>query len=330
MKVCVFGAGAIGTHVAGRLAKGGAAVSVVARGPQLAAIAANGVRVHAADGEIHARVAASADAQALGPQDAVIVTVKAPALPSVARGIGPLLGPETLVAFVMNGIPWWYFHGIGGAEEGRRLPKLDPGDALRNAVHPARVVGGVVYSACTITEPGVVHVENQRSRIVLGAPDGRPDGRSSGRIEALAALLRAGGLVMEVTDRIRDTVWAKLLLNLGLGPLAVLTGCAPGQFYAEDACRIATRRILAEGAAIAAAMGCPVEPNAEGQIANGAKSQHKSSVLQDLEHGRPMEIEALYGVPLDFARMHGVPTPTLDLLVAMVRVRARQAGLYPG
>jgi len=324
MKVCVFGAGAIGTHVAGRLAKGGATVSVVARGPQLAAIAADGVRVHAADGEIHARVAANADAQALGRHDAVIVTVKAPALPSVARGIGPLLGPDTAVAFAMNGIPWWYFQGTDGGED-RRLPKLDPGDALREAVHPARVVGGVVYSACTITEPGVVHVENQRSRIVLGAPDGR----SSERIEALAAILRAGGLVMEVTDRIRDAVWAKLLLNLGSGPLTVLAGCAPAQLFAEDACRIATRRILAEGAAIAAAMGCPVEPNAEGQIANGAKSHHKPSILQDLEGGRPMEIDALYGVPLDFARTHSVPTPTLDLLVAMVRARARQAGLYP-
>ena len=326
MKVCVFGAGAVGTHVAGRLAKGGASVSVIARGPQLAALQARGVRGHAADGEMEARVAASADAQGLGRQDAVIVTVKAPALPSVAAGIGPLLGPGTAVAFAMNGIPWWYFQGMGGAEEGRRLPMLDPGDAMRDAVPPAQVVGGVVYSSCTLTEPGVVHVENQRSRIVLGAPDGRP----SERIEALAAILRAGGLVIDVTDRIRDKVWAKLLLNLGSGPLAVLTGCPPAGIFAEDACRIATRRILAEAAAIAAAMGCPVEPNAEGQIARGAQSHHKPSILQDLEQGRPMEIDAIYGVPLDFARRHGVPTPTLDLLVAMVRARARQAGLYKG
>ncbi len=326
MKVCVFGAGAIGTHVAGRLAKGGAAVSVVARGPQLAAIKANGVRVYAADGEIHARVAADAHAQGLGRQDLVIVTVKAPSLPSVAAGIVPLLGPDTAVAFAMNGIPWWYFHGTGGADEGRRLRRLDPDGALQEAVNPARVIGGVVYSACTITEPGVVHVENPRSRIVLGTPSGQP----SERVEALAAILRAGGLLIDVSDRIRDAVWAKLLLNLGSGPLAVLTGCAPAQIFAEDACRTATRRILAEGAAIAAAMGCPVEPNAEGQIANGAKSHHKPSILQDLEGGRPMEIDALYGVPLDFARMHGVPTPTLDLLVAAVRARARQAGLYSG
>ena len=325
MKVCVFGAGAIGTHVAGRLAKGGAEVSVVARGAQLAAFQANGLRVRAADGEITARVAASAEAAALGPQDVVVVTVKAPSLPSVAAGIGPLLGPDTAVAFVMNGIPWWYFYGAGGVQDGQRLPKLDPGGALWRAVDPARVIGGVVYSACTVTEPGVVHVENQRSRIVLG----EPDGRMSGRAEALAAVLRAGGLLMDVTERIRDTVWSKLLLNLGSGPLAVLTGCAPNRIFAEEACRDAARRILAEGAAVAAAMGCPVQPNAEGQIANGAKSQHKPSILQDLELGRPMEIEALYGIPLDFARRHGVATPTLDLLVAMVRARAREAGLYP-
>ena len=282
------------------------------------------MRVHAADGEIEARVAASADAQELGRQDAVIVTVKAPALPSVAAGIGPLLGPDTVVAFATNGIPWWYFQGTGSPEEGRRLPTLDPNDAVRDAVPPAQVVGGVVYSSCTLAEPGVVHVENQRSRIVLGAPDGRP--REG--IEALAAILRAGGLVVDVTGRIRDAVWAKLLLNLGSGPLAVLTGCAPARIFAEDACRIATRRILAEGAAIAAAMGCPVQPNIEGQIAQGAQSHHKPSILQDLEAGRPMEIDAIYGVPLDFARMHGVPTPTLDLLVAMVRARAREAGLY--
>lgn len=325
MKACVFGAGAIGSHVAGRLAKGGAEVSVVARGAQLAAFQAGDLVVHAADGDIRARVAASAEPAELGPQDVVVVTVKAPALPSVAAAIGPLLGPDTAVAFMMNGIPWWYFHGVGGSAEGQRLPLLDPGGAMWAAVDPARVIGGVVYSACTVTEPGVVHVENARSRIVLG----EPDGSMSARTEALAVVLRAGGLLAPVTDRIRDTIWAKLLLNLGSGPLGVLTGSAPGQFYHEDACRDATRHVLQEAAAIAAAMGIAVDFNADGQIANGQKSMHKTSILQDLELGRPMEIDTLYTVPLDFARAHGVPTPTLDLLAALVRVRARAAGLYP-
>lgn len=326
MKVCVYGAGAIGGHVAGRLAKGGAEVSVVARGAQLAAIQANGLRVRAPDGDIHAQVKASADPAALGRQDVVIVTVKAPALPAVAAGIGPLLGQDTPVVFAMNGIPWWYFHAAGGAHDGMRLDKLDPCGAVWQAVGPERAIGGVLYSACTVTAPGEIEVENLRSRIVLG----EPDGRRSARAEALAEVLRAGGLVMEVSERIRDAVWAKLLLNLGSGPLAVLTGCAPEGFYAEDACRDATRRILAEGAAIAAALGCTVSPDVEGQIRNASKSSHKPSILQDLELGRPMEIEAIYAAPLELARLHGVPTPTLDLLVAMTRARARAAGLYSG
>ena len=248
MKVCVFGAGAIGSHVAGRLAKGGAAVSVVARGSQLAAFQTGELVVHAPDGEIRARVAASADPAGLGPQDAVLVCVKAPALPDVAAAIGPLLGPDTAVAFLMNGIPWWYFQGT--PDDARRLPSLDPGDALRRAVDPTRVIGGVVYSACTVTAPGVVQVDNARSRIVLGDPDGRV----SARTEALAAVLRAGGLTMEVSDRIRDVLWSKLLLNLGSGLLGVLSGSPPGEFFTEAACCDATRRILAEAAAVATAM----------------------------------------------------------------------------
>ncbi|GAC1341580.1 MAG: 2-dehydropantoate 2-reductase [Acetobacteraceae bacterium] len=324
MKVCVYGAGAIGGHLAARLAKGGADVSVVARGAHLAAIQANGIRIHAPDGEIHAKVHASADPAELGPQDAVIVTVKAPALPAVAAGIAPLLRPDTPVVFAMNGIPWFYFHREGGPDDGRRLEKLDPADALWNAVGPERAIAGVVYSACTVTAPGEIHVENARSRLIIG----EPDGTKSARTEALADLLRAGGLTMEVTDRIRDMIWSKLLLNLGSGPLAVLTGSAPGRFYTEDPCCEATRGILAEGTAIAEALGCRVSPDADGQIRNGRKSQHKPSILQDLERGRPMEIDALYTVPLDLARMRGVPTPLLDLLVGMTRARAREAGLY--
>ncbi len=325
MKVCVFGAGAIGGHLAGRLARGGAVVSAVARGEHLLAIQADGLRVQAPDADMHARIQASADPAALGPQDAVIVAVKAPALPQVAAAIGPLLRPDTAVAFVMNGIPWWYYHGHGGAEDGQRLPRLDPGGAVWDAVGPDRAVGGVVYSACTVTAPGVVHVESARSRLVLG----EPCGPALPRTEALAEALRAGGLQVDVTDRIRDAVWAKLLLNLGGGPLGVLTGCAPRRFYAEEAIRDATRRVVAEGAAVARAMGCDVAPDVEGQIRNGAQSSHRSSILQDLDLGRPMEIDALLSVPLDMARAHGVATPTLDLLAAMVRARAREAGLYP-
>ncbi len=324
MRICVFGAGAIGGHLAGRLVKGGADVSVIARGAHLAAIRAHGLRVIALDGDMHARLLATDDPATLGPQDAVIVALKAPGLPSLASAIAPLLGPETSVTFMMNGIPWWYYHAHGGPRNDTALPRLDPGGAVQRAVGFARTIGGVVYSACTVVEPGVIKVENANNRFVLG----EPDGTRSARIEALAAALAAGGVAIEITERIRDSIWAKLLLNLGSGPLGVLTASAPMEFYIEDACKAATHAVVAEAAAVAAAMGCRVSPKAEAQVRNGSSSMHKTSILQDLELGRPMEVDALYTVPLEMARSCNVPTPTLDLLAALTRARARAAGLY--
>lgn len=326
MKVCVFGAGAIGGHLAGRLARGGAEVSVVARGAHLAAIQANGLRVIAPDAEFVSHPTATHDPGTLRVQDAVIVSVKAPALPSVAAAIAPLLGPTTSVTFVMNGIPWWYYHAHGGPLGGTELPRLDPGGALRDAVGAERAIGGVVYSACTVIEPGVVHVEHARNRLVLG----EPDGTRSARAAALGTVLERGGIAIEITERIRDAVWAKLLLNLGSGPLGVLTGSAPKDFYAEFDLQGATRKVLVEATALAKAVGCNVAPDADGQVRTGSKSAHKTSILQDLELGRPMEIDALYTVPLEMARAAGVATPTLDLLAALTRARARSAGLYHG
>jgi len=332
MKFCVFGTGAIGGHLAGRLAKGGAEVSVVARGANLVAIRERGLRVVAPDIELVSHPVATDDPAALGPQDVVIVAVKAPSLASVAGAIGPLLGPETAVVFVMNGIPWWYGHTDGqpgtetGVRDKTRLALLDPDGAMAASVTPERVVGGVVYSACTVTEPGVVHVENARSRLVLG----EPGGAISSRIEAIAKPLREAGLTVDLTPRIRDAVWAKLMLNLGAGLHSVLTASAPRDFFQEPACQEATRALLQEAAALAAAVGCPVQPDAESQLRNGLKSAHKASILQDLELGRPMEVDALFTVPQQLARAAGVATPTLDLLAGLTRARARAAGLYTG
>jgi 2-dehydropantoate 2-reductase len=324
MRICVYGAGAIGGHLAGRLAKAGVDVSVVARGPHLAAIRQNGLTVLAGDGDIHARVAASDDPAELGPQDAVIVAVKAPALPAVAAGIAPLLGPDTPVAFAMNGIPWWYFYKHGGPLDGRRLPRIDPGDAVWNAVGPQRAIGGAVYSSCTVTAPGVIEATNQVNRLVLG----EPDGSLSARAEAIAAPLREAGFVMEVTPRVREAVWAKLLLNIASGPLAVLGASPTKALYVEPGCVAAAQTMMDEAAAIAAAMGCPVPPDPARRAKVGGGGSHLPSIAQDLALGRPMEVDAIYGTPLEMARMVGVATPVLDMLVALVRVRARQAGLY--
>jgi 2-dehydropantoate 2-reductase len=326
MKICVYGAGAVGGHIAGRLARGGAQVSVIARGPHLAAMAARGLEIRTTEGSFHAPVTASADPAALGPQDAVIVAVKAPALPSVAAGIAPLLGPATPVVFAMNGIPWWYFHGVGGAWEGRRLPRIDPGDAIWRAVGPARAIGGVVYSGCTVVEPGVVEVTGYRSRLVFG----EPDGQMTDRVQALAAAVTAGGMPTEATPRIRDVVWTKLANNLGSGPMGVLTQSAGQQVFSDPILCGTLRQIAAEVAAIAAAMGCPINPDPEGQIAGSQRSRHVSSIVQDLILGRPMEIDAVFRAPLEMARLGGVVTPVLDLLVALATARARAAGLYDG
>jgi 2-dehydropantoate 2-reductase len=325
MRICVFGAGAIGGHVAACLVRGGADVSVVARGAHLNAMRNRGLTVRAPGGETHVRVAASADTRTLGVQDAVLVTVKAPALPSVAAAIGPLLAPQTPVGFLMNGIPWWYFDRHGGELEGMRLNRLDPGEAMRNAVGPERAIGGVVYSACTVLEPGVISVERDRNRLVLG----EPNGDHSERLQAIVAPLRAGGFQVDVTDRIRDAIWCKLLMNFATGPLAVLAQSAPKACYAEPGCVAAVRAIIAEGIAIAASLGCTATLEVENQIKHGRTMNHKPSILQDLELGRPMEIDGIFAQPLELARLRGVPAPTLDLLVALMKARARAAGLYP-
>ncbi|HEV7265118.1 MAG TPA: 2-dehydropantoate 2-reductase [Falsiroseomonas sp.] len=324
-KICVFGAGAIGGHIAARLARGGAEVSLVARGAHLAAIQANGLTVHAHDGTHHSRPHASDNPGKLGPQDAVIVTVKSPALPSVAAGIAPLLGADTPVAFVMNGIPWWYFDQHGGPHDGMRLPEADPGDALRDAVGIGRTIGGVVYSATEVVAPGVVKSENANIRVILG----EIDGRISDRAQAIAAVLAAGGMPCPVSPDIRFEVWSKLLGNLGTGPLCVLSGMGVRDAFADPVIRAAARRCAGEGLAIARALGRELPDTAVDRVAAN-NMQHKPSVLQDLELGRPMEIDSLFALPLKLARLAGVETPQLDLLVALMKQVARGKGLYGG
>lgn len=323
MRVAIVGAGAIGGHLAVRAALGGATVSVLARGDTLAAIQARGITVNVAGQTLHAPIHASADPAALGPQDAVLVCVKAPSLPAIAPVLAPLLTLATTVVFVMNGIPWWYYVA-DATEPDRRLPAIDPGDAIWTAVGPGRAAGGVIYSACTVTAPGVVQVEYAQNRLIMG----RADGAADAVLDALSDCLTAGGMQMTTTDRIRDAVWGKLMLNLATGPLAVLTTSTPAQFMLPSPIEPAVRAIVAEIVALATAMGARLSPDIEGQIAFMRGSQHRQSILQDLELGRPMEVEALYTTPLAMARSRGVPTPVLDLLVALVQVRARAAGLY--
>jgi 2-dehydropantoate 2-reductase len=324
MKICIYGAGAIGGHLAARLHRAGAEVSVVARGAHLAAIQANGLTVHAIDGEHHAKLRASADPAELGKQDAVFVTVKAPALPAVAASIRPLLGFDTPVAFVMNGIPWWYFDHLHGPHEGKSLPRIDPDDALRSALGPGRTIGGVVYSASAVTEPGVIDVEQPKSRVILG----EPDGTLSDRVLTLSGLITKGGISGEASPAIRTEIWNKLISNLAGGTMAVLTGSAPKGIYVEPAAEHAALRMMHEATAIARALGADPTSNHAQRIGNQRSMDHKPSVLQDLELGRPMEIDGMFDAPLVLAHLAGVEVPTLELMVALCKLRARSAGLY--
>jgi 2-dehydropantoate 2-reductase len=326
LRICVFGAGAIGGWLAGHLAQAGDDVSVVARGAHLAAIRARGLAVESAAGRFGAKVAASDATADLGVQDAVLVTVKAPALPSVAATIAPLLGPQTLVAFLTNGIPWWYFHGHGGDWEGRRLPLLDPDDALWRTVG-ARTVGGIAWPASSVPEPGVIRLLSGASR---GVMLGMPDGSKPPALMTLAATLTASGVPAEVSEQIRDPIWEKLAFNLSAGPMCVLTQAPVRATHVEPVLVETSRRVVAEAIALIAAMGRDATLDVDRVVAINTTLGHRPSILQDLEAGRPMEIDALYGVPLEMAEMVGVPMPTLALLAALIRVRARAAGLYQG
>jgi 2-dehydropantoate 2-reductase len=333
VRLCVFGAGAVGGYLAGFLARGGAEVSVVARGAHLAAIRADGLRVETPDEAVTVRVAASDDPAELGPQDAVLVTVKAPALAEVAARIGPLLGPETAVAFVMNGIPWWYFHGLGaragGAWEGEAIPLLDTlldsGGALARAVGARRAIGGVFWPACSVPRPGVVRLLTGAGR---GTALGEPDGSDSARVEALAGAFRAALLPVTVSDGIRALIWHKLVFNLSAGPMCVLAEAAVKETQVEAALVEASRGLLAEALTLAAAMGFPVELDIAQVVETNMRLAHRPSILQDLEAGRRMEIDALYSVPLQMARAAGVAMPTLEVLAGLIRVKARERGLY--
>jgi 2-dehydropantoate 2-reductase len=323
MKICIYGAGAVGGHIAGRLAGSEAEVSLIARGEQLAAIRENGLRVETRDGTFVSHPAATDRPGDLEPQDIVIVAVKAPALRTIAEDIGSLLHKDSLVLFVMNGIPWWYFHSHGGALNGTQLRRLDPEQALWDHVGPERAVGAVAYTACSVIAPGVIRAGNPVNRLVIGRPDGQPDAR----LDALASLLNPSGLAVTVTPNIRDAVWAKLLMNLIGGSLAVLSASPMKDVLNRPAVTGTAKAMATEGAAIARALGCNPGDPYEG-LNKLAKSEHLQSIAQDLLANRPMEIDAMLRVPLDLAELVQVPTPNLDLVIELATQRARAAGLY--
>ncbi len=330
MRFCIYGAGAVGGHIAAKLAAAGNDVSVVARGRNLEALRAHGIRLLHGEREYAAQVAASGDPARLGPQDFVIVTLKANALGAMAEAIRPLLASETGVVFAQNGIPWWYGQGLAPAKpRPPDLSPLDPGARLAKSIPAARVIGSVVYSANELVAPGVVRNHTpDRNMLTVG----EADDAASDRIGALRRALQAAGLHSPECPDIRQAVWSKLLLNLSGSPLCLLSGGTVADVRGDPALAPIIERISEEGRAIARAHG--FEPSGAPQRPGGGhgagRIEHKPSMVQDYELGRPMEIEAQLAMPLAFARAAGVATPTLDALVALVIHRAAAKGLYHG
>jgi 2-dehydropantoate 2-reductase len=325
MKICVYGAGAVGGYLGAKLGAAGAEVTLITRGPNLAAIAARGLRLLEGDDELMARPRCLGEGAALGPQDYVITTVKAHSGPAAAAAMAPLLGPESAVVPALNGIPWWYFHGLEGAWRDHRLASVDPGGRQWREIGPARAIGCVVQGAFEAVEPGVVRCRGG-ARLELG----EPDGSNSPRLEKLCRVLEAAGIEAEPQSDIRQRLWAKLWGNLAFNPLSVLTQATVGGLAGDPGVRAVARAMMVEGRAVAEALGVDFAIDVDERIRLAAAvGAHKTSMLQDLEQGRRLEIDALTGAVAELGRLTGVSTPTIDMVYALVVRRAREAGCYP-
>jgi len=332
MKIAIAGLGAIGGLLAARLAAAGHTVSALARGATLAALREHGVRVRSAGGaETAQRIAASDSAAALGPQDLVVIALKGPALIDVATTLAPLLGPQTLVLPAMNGVPWWFLaadsraSAAAGAEP---LASVDPGGRIAAALPLERVLGCVVHLTCSSPAPGVVQ-HGFGERLIVGEPSGDP-GAASPRTRAVCAALADAGFRAEASADIRREVWYKLWGNMTMNPVSALSGALSDAILDDALVREFILRTMAEAAQIGARIGCPIEQSGEARIAVTRElGGFKTSMLQDAEAGRPLELDALVGAVHEIGMRLGVAMPNIGALLGLTRLMARRRGLYP-
>jgi 2-dehydropantoate 2-reductase len=316
--ICVFGAGAIGGLLAARLEASGTPVSIVARGPHLAAVQQDGLVLVSGDQRIVTRPNAVPHGDAIGPQDYLVLTLKAHSLQPALPQLAPLVGPHTTIVAAINGVPWWYTFGLGEPLGGRRVSSVDPSGALWDALPPSQCLGCIVYPAATITAPGVIE-HSYGDRFSLG----EPDGTRSERAGALSALLIAAGLKAPVRPRIRDELWVKLWGNLAFNPISALTGATLDVITGEPGSRAVARSMMLEGQAVAERLGIRFAIELEKRIDGAAEvGRHKTSMLQDMEAGRPLEIEAILGAVVEMAGWVDVPVPIGEAVLALVRQRA--------
>ena len=325
MKICIFGAGAIGGYMGVKLALAGADVSLVARGPHLATMQTSGLTLlEEGHDPVTVQVTASDNPVDLGIQDYVIITLKAHSVPSVVSAMQPLIGKTTTIVSGVNGVPWWYFHKHGGALEGTTLQSVDPRGVQWNGLGPDRVLGCVVYPAAEVVEPGVIrHIEGNRFSL------GELDGSKSDRAMVLSKALMAAGLKAPVRPRVRDEIWVKLWGNLSFNPISALTHATLDVLCTDASTRPIVRAMMVEAQQIAEALGIKFPIDVERRIDGGAAvGAHRTSMWQDLNKGRPMEIDALVTAVQELGLLTKIPTPTIDTVAALTKLRAKVAGLY--
>jgi 2-dehydropantoate 2-reductase len=303
MKFLVAGAGAIGAYIGARMAQAGFDVTLFARGPHLRAMQEHGVQVKSSEGDFTARPTIAASIEEVGPVDVVFLGVKAHGLPQLAPHLGPVLGPETTVVSTQNGIPWWYFQGFGGEWDGLRLERVDPGGVISSAIEARRVVGSIVYFSTEIPSPGVIqHIEGNRISL------GEPDGSRSERCRRIAEALIASGLRCPITARLRHEIWVKVLGNASLNPVSALTRATIVQMVRDPGVSSVIRSIMEEVESVCDRLGMQLPVSIDQRIAGAEKvGEHKTSMLQDLEAGRPMELEALVGAVVELGERVGLP-----------------------
>lgn len=324
-KVAIVGAGAIGGWLAVHLAKAGVQLSVLARGNTLQALQQRGLQLNQG-GQLHSvSVQASNDAADLGVQDLVVISVKAPALAAVAPQVAPLIGPETVVMTAMNGVPWWFLQGFGGPVQGRSLQTVDPQGAISRALPARHIIGCVVHASCSVDAPGVI-----RHHFGDGLIVGEPSGQATPRVQALHALLQRVGLNATLSSQIQKDIWYKLWGNMTMNPVSAITGATADSVLDDGMVRGFMSRVMLEAKAIGECIGIPIVQEPEDRHAVTRKlGAFKTSMLQDVQSGKPVELDALVSAVRELGQMTGVSTPFTDALLGLSRLHARTLGLYP-
>jgi 2-dehydropantoate 2-reductase len=322
MKICIYGAGAIGGYLGAQLALAECEVTLVARGPHLSAMRDNGLTLLIDDEKKNVPIACTDDPATLGPQDYVIITLKAHSVAPIVDQLAPLLGKNTAVVTAQNGILWWYFYGLSGRFENHHLQSADPGGRIWQAIGPERAIGCVVYPSCEIVEPGVVrHISGNRFML------GEPDGSKSDRVLALAKVLSGAGFKAPVRTKIRDDIWLKLWGNATFNPVSALTHATLVQMAEDNDVRALIREMMLECERVANKLGVDFPIDIEKRIDGARKvGAHKTSMLQDLENGRPLEIDALVAAVAELGELVSVPTPMINAVLSLLRLKIDASG----